>query len=162
MSNTKRFALTCVAIAAVTGCAQGAVDDENEPLAEPTLVLEAVTTDLHDVPVLTANMLQERTITEISSQTEAVMMEAEACDAVVTTYHMHGLDIGCATTTHVCPDMLRFAFGQECLQYETDTVMACKQRIEDTTSCEELWQMSCDLVPVPNSAPQGCTATEPY
>lgn len=83
--------------------------------------------------------------------------EAQACHAIVDGYHARGLAIGCATTTHVCPDMLRFAFGAACLQYHAATVHHCAERILGASTCEELWSTSCHVQPVVGSAPRGCS-----
>jgi hypothetical protein len=144
--------------AMLTGCAQGTVDTGDEDIAAPPAIhVELWDANPHGTNVLTAEAYEAGSfIADTPAPQPAIIDEAETCDTIVGSYHMHGLELGCATTTHVCPDMLRFAFGQACLQFENPTVQHCKQRIEAATSCEELWAMSCDVVPVADSAPAGC------
>lgn len=159
MKNTHVFALlltTCCA--QLAGCAQGTVDDTEPGEAVPAVHMELWDGAAQDVETVTAEAFQARTITDPANPQAPVYTEAEACDAIVGGYHAHGLEIGCATTTHVCPDMLRFAFGQACLQFEGESVNECVRKIGEATTCEDLWNMSCDVVPVPESAGAGCPA----
>lgn len=157
MNKTKTFALlltTCCAYA--TGCAQGMVDDTEPVEPVPTLQVELWDTTAESVEAVTAEAYVGLTISDPENPQAPVYTEEKACDLIVGGYHKHGLEIGCATTTHVCPDMLRFAFGQACLEYEGESVNACVRKIDETTTCEDLWNVSCDVVPIPDSAGAGC------
>ena len=148
--------------AALTGCAHGVVDEPDDPLsAESTLEVEIWDVDdSMSSNVLTASEFQADPWD--SGEPElGVVNEADACEAIIGNYHDHGIELGCATTTHVCPDMLRFAFGQACLQYDGASVNDCVDRIRDADSCESLWASSCNVMPVPQSAPDGCPAETP-
>jgi hypothetical protein len=160
MTNTTRIALLLTAMCvAGTGCATGVVDGDEAIDADGSLVIEAWDGDATPADVVTAEAYEGREMVgELPPVTPEIIDEASACDAIIGTYHAQGLEIGCATTTHVCPDMLRFAFGQACLQYQASSVQACTQRIRAATTCDELWTMSCNVVPVPDSAPAGCPA----
>lgn len=156
MNRLTTFALLLLATCATvtSGCAQGSVDDGDDQQVAPLLEVEAP--DTGDDELLTATMFEGRVPTH--PPLNAILSESDTCNTIVGNYHAHGLELGCATTTHVCPDMLRFSFGQACLQYHADTVESCRQRIVNSTSCEELWATSCDVMPVADSAPLGCTA----
>lgn len=157
MNRVQTFALLLLTSGAalMSGCAQGTIDDGDDQQVAPLLELESPDTDGE---VLTATMFEGRDFVPTQPPLNAVLSESDTCNTIVGNYHAHGLELGCATTTHVCPDMLRFSFGQACLQYHTNTVESCRQRIVSSTSCEELWATSCDVVPVADSAPLGCTA----
>lgn len=90
---------------------------------------------------------------------EDFMMEADACRAIVQTYAMHGLDIGCPTTIKTCPGLFRDSFGVSCMRYEASPVRECVESIEAATTCDEIRAASCEVAPVWGSEPLGCDAT---
>ena len=87
------------------------------------------------------------------------MMEADACGAIVQTYAMHGLEIGCPTTIKTCPGLFRDNFGVSCMQYESFGVRRCLDNIEAASTCDEIRAASCEVAPVWGSEPSGCDAT---
>jgi hypothetical protein len=89
-----------------------------------------------------------------------LMMETDACESIVTTYGLHGLDIGCATTIKACPGLFRDSFGVPCMQYEAWSVDACLDNIESAATCEEIRATSCQVAPVWGSEPLGCDEPE--
>ena len=94
-------------------------------------------------------------IEDMNPQLE-VMMEAEACSAIVTTYGMHGLDIGCATTIKTCPGLFRDSFGVPCMQYEASSINRCLDDITASSTCEEIRETECEVLPMWGSEPLGC------
>jgi hypothetical protein len=85
-----------------------------------------------------------------------LMMEEEACTVIVQTYGAHGLDIGCPTTIKACPGLFRDSFGIACMQYESNSIAACLDNIEASTSCDEIRDTTCEVAPVWGSEPLGC------
>lgn len=84
------------------------------------------------------------------------MMEGEACETLLGAYVGHGLELGCPTTTRLCPDLLRHDYGA-CMLYDTASVEGCIERYQSATDCPSLYaSFDCEVSTIEGSAPNGC------
>jgi hypothetical protein len=151
------FAVACSV--ALLGCAVGVVDEEGETSAPATSAPEPEEHAHVERPVearIGELVFEQPEEPDAPPAEREIWGEMHACEELVDHYHGHGLDLGCATTAHVCPDLLRFAFDVVCMQYDAESVRDCVARIEDTGTCQELYDVACAVQPVWGSEPQGC------
>ena len=82
--------------------------------------------------------------------------ESVACEELVTAYQDRGIELGCPTTTRMCPDHLRVRYGA-CLLYERSTMDRCIAMYQRASSCEGLYaSFECDVATIDDSNPAGC------
>ncbi len=86
----------------------------------------------------------------------APMMEDEACETLLEAYVGHGLELGCPTTTRLCPDLLRHDYGA-CMLYDAASVSGCIERYRSAADCPSLYgTFECEVTPIEGSSPSGC------
>lgn len=78
------------------------------------------------------------------------MTEAEACDALMWSYQSRGLDLGCYTTVHTCPNHIRIPHGgAACMSYDAASVVECVHLWGAAATCVRLVAAAdCTAVPV--------------
>lgn len=131
-------------------CSIGVMACGGEPGEQSQEVLEDDPAEAEDIVLVTPGIVEDMT------PDLEVMMEADACGAIVHTYGMHGLDIGCATTIKTCPGLFRDSFGVPCMQYEARSIDTCLSNITAATSCEEIRATECEVLPLWGTEPLGC------
>lgn len=147
MRNPRRFGLNAIILICSVG-AWGCSADPGEQTQDA--VEEEDRADAEDITIVTPTIIEDA-----NPQLE-LLMEAEACTAIVQTYGLHGLDIGCATTIKTCPGLFRDSFGIPCMQYEATSINRCLDNITASTSCEEIRATECEVLPMWGSEPNGC------
>ena len=149
MGTIRHFALTLLlnlcSIGAVA-CGGGVAGEETVSLDEDEGFGE---TDLQIVPSSAPGIVENTPEIDL-------MMEAEACTVIVETYGAHGLEIGCPTTIKTCPGLFRDSFGVSCMQYDSESITTCLDDIEAATTCGEIRDTVCEVLPIWGSEPQGC------
>lgn len=87
--------------------------------------------------------------------------EEEACAAVHDALSRRATDLNCPKPKPECPDLIRPAGGDACLQYDQGTVEACVAHIGRYDSCGEFTRSPCIVSTIPGSVSAACTPPVP-
>jgi hypothetical protein len=141
MTHEPTIALGFLVAAALAGCAAGVADPgDAEPGALDVEAASGVT------PVET--MLGRAPV--------ALMLEIEACELLDDAVGERALELGCAVTTRVCPDLVRVDAGEACLVYDAVRVRRCAERLRTLELCGPVPHLPCDAMHLAATAPTGC------
>ncbi len=86
--------------------------------------------------------------------------EEEACTAYRNALEQRATDLNCPKPVE-CPDLIRPAGGDACLQYDQGTVEACVTHVGRYATCAEFTRSPCIVSTVPGSTSAGCTPPLP-
>lgn len=82
--------------------------------------------------------------------------ESKACQEYTDALKAASDKLHCGAASYSCPEYIRPAGGQACLQYDQGSVSACADLIKKYASCDDFHTQPCIVTVLPGTAPAGC------
>jgi hypothetical protein len=86
------------------------------------------------------------------------VMEADACALVSKAVVARALELNCAVTMRICPDLVRVHSGTACLLYDSDRLAECAADLASFHACGPLVALPCAPLDLAGTAPAGCAS----